>query len=113
MGSKYYLVAGQKKERNIKALKKERVFDICYRYRCVHSVCSRTVVGVPVLPALSSQVKLLITNNSFCIVQRATAQPKKDFFFVIMVFLKLLRGFKPAGLTAPSSVTSPNPNTKM
>jgi hypothetical protein len=28
----------------------------------------------------SSQVKLLITNNSFCIVQRATAQSKTGFF---------------------------------
>jgi hypothetical protein len=34
----------------------------------------------------------------FCIVQRATAQSKQDFF-VIMVQLRLLRGFKPAGLT--------------
>jgi hypothetical protein len=31
-----------------------------------------------------SQVKLLITNNAFCIVQRATAQSKTGFF-VIMV----------------------------
>jgi hypothetical protein len=29
---------------------------------------------------MSSQVKLLITNNAFCIVQRATAQPKTGFF---------------------------------
>jgi hypothetical protein len=29
----------------------------------------------------SSQVKLLITNNSFCIVQRATAQSKNRNFF--------------------------------
>jgi hypothetical protein len=28
----------------------------------------------------SSQVKLLITNNAFCIVQRATAQSKTGFF---------------------------------
>jgi hypothetical protein len=28
----------------------------------------------------SSQVKLLITNNSFCIVQRATAQSKTGIF---------------------------------
>jgi hypothetical protein len=27
-----------------------------------------------------SQVKLLITNNSFCTVQKATAQSKQDFF---------------------------------
>jgi hypothetical protein len=29
---------------------------------------------------LSSQVKLLITNNAFCIVQKATVQPKTGFF---------------------------------
>jgi hypothetical protein len=29
---------------------------------------------------LSSQVKSLITNNAFCIVQRATAQSKTGFF---------------------------------
>jgi hypothetical protein len=29
---------------------------------------------------LSSQVKLLITNNAFCIVQRATAQSKTGIF---------------------------------
>jgi hypothetical protein len=34
--------------------------------------------------ANSSQDKLLITNNSFCIVQRATAQSKTGFF-VMMV----------------------------
>jgi hypothetical protein len=28
----------------------------------------------------SSQIKLLITNNAFCIVQRATAQSKTGFF---------------------------------
>jgi hypothetical protein len=28
----------------------------------------------------SSQVKLLITNNAFCIVQRATAQSKTGFY---------------------------------
>jgi hypothetical protein len=28
----------------------------------------------------SSQVKLLITNNAFCIVQRATEQSKTGFF---------------------------------
>jgi hypothetical protein len=33
----------------------------------------------------SSQVKLLITNNAFCIVQRATAQSKNRKFFVIVV----------------------------
>jgi hypothetical protein len=27
-----------------------------------------------------SQLRLLITNNAFCIVQRATAQSKTDFF---------------------------------
>jgi hypothetical protein len=47
---------------------------------------------------LSSQVKLLITNNAFCIVQRATAQSKTRIFRECGV-LKLLRGFKPAGLT--------------
>jgi hypothetical protein len=30
--------------------------------------------------ALSSPVKLLITNNAFCIVQRATAQTKTEIF---------------------------------
>jgi hypothetical protein len=44
-------------------------------------------------------VKLLITNNAFCIVQRATAQSKIGTFFMIMVQLKLLRFVKPAGLT--------------
>jgi hypothetical protein len=29
---------------------------------------------------VSSQVKSLITNNAFCMVQRATAQPKTGFF---------------------------------
>jgi hypothetical protein len=29
---------------------------------------------------VKSQVKLLITNNAFCIVQRATAQSKTGFF---------------------------------
>jgi hypothetical protein len=29
---------------------------------------------------VSSQVKLLITNNAFCIVQRATAQSKTEIF---------------------------------
>jgi hypothetical protein len=33
---------------------------------------------------ISSQVKLLITNNASCIVQRATAQSKQKIF-VIMV----------------------------
>jgi hypothetical protein len=32
------------------------------------------------LADLSSQVKLLITNNAFCIVQRATAQSKTGIF---------------------------------
>jgi hypothetical protein len=32
------------------------------------------------LVRVSSQVKLLIINNAFCIVQRATAQSKKGFF---------------------------------
>jgi hypothetical protein len=30
--------------------------------------------------SMSSQVKLLITNNAFCIVQRATAQSKTGIF---------------------------------
>jgi hypothetical protein len=32
------------------------------------------------LRVLSSQVKLLTTNNAFCIVQRATAQSKTGIF---------------------------------
>jgi hypothetical protein len=44
-----------------------------------------------------SQVQLT-TSNAFCIVQRATAQTKQEIF-VVMVLLKLLRFFKPAGLT--------------
>jgi hypothetical protein len=28
----------------------------------------------------SSQVKLLITNNAFCIVQRSTTEPKTEIF---------------------------------
>jgi hypothetical protein len=31
-----------------------------------------------------SQVKLLITTNAFCIVQRATAQSKTEFFVVMV-----------------------------
>jgi hypothetical protein len=31
-------------------------------------------------PYTASQVKLLITNNAFCIVQRATAKSKTGFF---------------------------------
>jgi hypothetical protein len=33
---------------------------------------------------LSSQVKLLITNNSFCIVHRATAESKTGFFVILV-----------------------------
>jgi hypothetical protein len=47
---------------------------------------------------LSSQVKLLITSNTFCIVQRATAQSKTGFFRDFGV-AEAPPGFKPAGLT--------------
>jgi hypothetical protein len=47
----------------------------------------------------SSQVKLLITNNSFCIVQRATERSKTGIFRDYGVAEAPPRGFKPAGLT--------------
>jgi hypothetical protein len=59
-------------------------------------IASRELVGV-LRMGTASQGKLLITNNTFCIVQRATAQPKTGFF-VITIWLKLLQVFKPAGL---------------
>jgi hypothetical protein len=30
------------------------------------------------------RVQLLITKNVFCIVQRATAQPKQEFFLILV-----------------------------
>jgi hypothetical protein len=59
-----------------------------------------------VLPAPSSQVKLLITSNAFWVVQRAKAQSKTGIFRDYGV------AEAPPGFQAPSSVTSPNPNTK-
>jgi hypothetical protein len=50
--------------------------------------------------AKESQVKLQIHKNDFCIVQRATEQySQKKESAVLMVWLKLFRFFKPAGLT--------------
>jgi hypothetical protein len=50
--------------------------------------------------AKSSQVKLQITNNSFCIVQRASAQSKsKTGNFSYYGVAEAPPGFKPAGLT--------------
>jgi hypothetical protein len=46
---------------------------------------------------ISSRVKLLITNNAFTLIEQQHSQ--KQEFFVFMVYLKLLRVFKPAGLT--------------
>jgi hypothetical protein len=51
----------------------------------------------------SSQVKLLTTNNAFCIVQRATAQSKTGFFRDYGV-VEAPPDFKPAGLTALGEV---------
>jgi hypothetical protein len=47
------------------------------------------------MSTLRSQIILLITNNSFCNVQRATAQQsiRKNELFAVMVWLKLLRFF--------------------
>jgi hypothetical protein len=41
---------------------------------------NRAVYNNPRLRCCALQVKLLITKNAFCIVQKATAQSKKDFF---------------------------------
>jgi hypothetical protein len=43
-------------------------------------LCAKGASGQQKKGDVSSQVKLLITNNAFCIVQRATAQSKTGFF---------------------------------
>jgi hypothetical protein len=46
----------------------------------------------------SSQVKFLITNNAFAL-RKEQQHSQKQESFVVIVWLKLLRVFKPAGLT--------------
>jgi hypothetical protein len=61
---------------------------------------------------MSSQVKLLITNNAFCIVQRATAQSKTGIFRSKKNEQKergKMHTVRPAGLKPGGASATPQP----